>query len=79
MMAADPGGGVPLLRIWRSDDQLEPGVRMAFVATARDGDELAVSQGIHICVDRDLVTRLDGLVLDRRPEDCTALFFRAAT
>jgi hypothetical protein len=53
-------------------------VRISFVAGPHDGDEVGESEGIPLCIDHAVAHVLDGMVLDRRPEDATGLFIRPA-
>jgi Fe-S cluster assembly iron-binding protein IscA len=68
-----------LLRIARPDGSREAGVRMSFVARARDGDEQGESQGIAMCVGVEVAHQLAGMVVDvRQGTDAAELYIRAA-
>lgn len=66
------------LRIWRPDSSLEPGVRMGFVTAAGQDDQVGISQGVPVCLAPEVARLLDGLVLDRRASEHTALYIRPA-
>jgi hypothetical protein len=68
-----------LLRIARPDGSREAGVRISFVAHAREGDQQGESQGIVMCVGGEVADQLAEMVVDvRQGADSAELYIRAA-
>ena len=58
--------GEDVLRVWRPRSDRRVGVRIGFVRAPRDDDEVGISNGIPISIDRDLAAPLSDMVLDVR-------------